>query len=87
MGIKEFLLSHKNYPVKFPGLCSFWESRTADITAKIEDFIHFDEFGNVIRYHGVFIWNVTCVCVMYIFSLTGLASFKDYGLWKEFVAV
>lgn len=31
----------------------------------------------------IFICNVTCVCVMSIFSLTGLTSFKDYGLWRN----
>lgn len=40
-------------------------------------------FGNRIGCHGVFISNVTCVCVMYIFSLTGVTGFKDFGLWRK----
>lgn len=32
---------------------------------------------------GVFISNVTCVCVMYMFSLTGMDGFKDNGLWLK----
>lgn len=27
--------------------------------------------------------NVACVCVLCIFSLTGLPSFKDCGLWRD----
>lgn len=36
-----------------------------------QDYRHSFEFGNRSGCDGVFICNVTCVCVMYIFPLTG----------------
>lgn len=71
-----FLLSYKKaFTVRYPTTHQKWlRNRGLRCLAA---------FGNRIGYHGVFISNVTCVCVMYIFSLTGMTGFKEFGLWRK----